>query len=413
MIGGAALIVLAIIFWRPVQQRCLDYLLLRSDAPSEDVLSGAVEQSGNPRSLLTELWRTQRVPHRQFVLKYLDRISSSKPELFHAMEPVLLEAVHDPDVSVRELAFAALARERHPQLRALALEQLADADPAARLLGLQNLRSIASPNDVAIAMSLLQDPEPRVVVAAALVLRNATGQDFGIKSTDALPQFTCIDTNPPPTPDLPAIRQGVKRWQEWWTSHHAEFPAAPLTAGLSAPGRGLVTAEFTLEDLNGKSVRLSQFRGKEVLLAFWSPDAPASLDDVPALEELQRQNTDRLVVLGVSIAAASCDDDHDPLPHSHHHHDQSAAGMAGMPGMEHMHCAVQTAATNLKINFPMVQDSKGVVGPRFSIEDLPAYVLIDGDGVVRRRLVGFRAESALAALVKEAGSPSTVRASAK
>lgn len=403
LLAGSALILTAIIFWHPLQQRCLAYFLLRSEAPSEDALSAAVEQASDPASLLTQLWRTQRIPHRQFVLTFLSRASTANPALLQSLEPLLQEAAGDADITARESALATFARMKHPLLRTLALTQLPDTDPAARLLGLQTLRSTANSNDVPIAIRFLSDPEPRVVVAAALLLRQATGQDFGIRTSHALPQFTGIDTNPPPAPDLPVIRQGVQRWQEWWTTHQAEYPeptAAPMPRG---PAARLATADFTLEGSAGQPTRLSQFRGKTVLFAFWSQGTPASLDDVPALKSLRQRNPDRLAILGVCIPAApSCADEHDHgHDHAHHHHDASAADGTGA---EHMRRFVQDAVTQFKIDFPMLLDPKGSIARRFSIEDLPAYVLIDADGMVRRRFVGFRTEPALAAIVEEVAS---------
>jgi hypothetical protein len=398
-LGGSVLILLAITFWRPLQQRCLLYFLSRAEAPSEEVLSAAVEQTSKPGSILLQLWRTQRIPHREFVLSYLSRVATTEPDLFRAVEPVVLEATGDVDITTRESALATLSRMKHPQLRPLALQQLSDADPAARLLGLQYLRSIANSNDVSIAMRLLSDPEPRVVVAAALVLRQATGLDFGVRSAHALPQFACSGTNLPPAPDLPAIRQGVQRWQQWWVSHQAEFPASLATPATHSHAARLATSDFTLEDSAGQPVRLSQFRGKTVLLSFWSVGAPATLDDVPALKALQQRNPE-LAVLGVCLPAApSCADEHeaghDP---AHHLHDESAGGEAGT---EHMRCFVQDAVTRLNPNYPMLVDKKGSIGQRFSIDDVPACVLIDAEGMIRRRFVGFRSELALAAMVKE------------
>ena len=400
LFGGSALFLAAIIFWRPVQQRFLVYFLLRADAPSEEVLSGAVEQSRNQRSILIELWMTQRIPQRQFVLSYLSKVSTSKPDLFRSLEPVVLEALEDPDITTRESAFASFVRVQHPQLRDLAREQLSDADPAARLIGLQTLRRIATSNEVSIAMRFLNDPEPRVVVAAALVLRQATGLDFGIKSTHAMPQFTCIDTNPPPAPDLAAINQCVQRWQEWWSRHQAEFRIPSALAVTRGRAVRLATADFTLEDSAGKPVKLSQFRGKTVLLSFWSLGAPASLDDAPSITMLQHRYPDRLAVMGVCVPAApSCADEHaHGNDHTHHHHNEAVGGGAGT---EHMSCFVQDAVTRLKLNYPMLVDTKDALGQRFGIEDLPAYVLIDADGMVRRRFVGFRTEQALTAIVEE------------
>jgi peroxiredoxin len=398
-LGGLVLGLVAIVFWRPLQQRCLVALLLRAEAPSEEVLSGAVEQSSAPATTLTALWRTQRIPHRQFVVNYLNRVSASSPDLLHAMEPLVLEAAVDPDIGARESAFAILTKMKHPQLRTLALEQMSDADPAARLLGLQNLRSIASSNDVAIALGLLKDPEPRVVAAAAQVLRQATGQDFGIKSTHALPHFYCFGTNPPPAPDLAAILEGVRRSEAWWQTHRAEYLGVPAKPAPPRRPNSLATGDFTFKNAEDKPTRLSEFRGKAVLLWFWSAGVPASLEDAPALKHLQQRYSDQLAVLGICIpAASSCGDEHEPGHEHPQHHDESAGAKAGT---EHMHCSVQDAVTRLNLNYPMLADLQGALAQRFSIGDLPAYVLIDAHGMIRRRFVGFRTESVLAAMLRE------------
>ena len=390
---------MTLVWWRPLQQKGVTYFLLRSEAPSQEALSDVLEQAGDSGDLLTRFWVSHRIPHRQFVLSYLSRVSVAKPALSRAMEPVVLEATADADIETRESAFGVLIRLKHPQLRRLALEQLLDADPAARLIGLQSLRSIASSNDVPIAIGLLNDPEPRVVVAAALVLRQMTGLDFGIKSVHAMPRFTCIDTNPPPAPDMEAINRGVQRWRNWWNVHHADYPEPPPASPVQTRTTRLPTPDFNLEDSTGKRIQLSHFRGRPVLLAFWSLGAPASLDDVPALRTLQQRNADRLAVLGVCVPTApSCADEHE---HAHHH--QSSASR---PELGQMRAQVQQAADRLKINYPMLLDAKGQIGLRFHIQELPAYVLIDSEGFIRRRFVGFRTEAALGRMLEEVADSS-------
>lgn len=409
LVTGGAVVLLVVAFAKPLQRACTACFLLQSTAPSPEVLSEFLDTASDPAPFLSRLWRTQRLPHRQSVLTYLSRASASRPGLFQQMEPLVLEATAGPDVEVREQALATLERLQHPQLRPLALEQLSDADPTVRLIGLQALRRIATSNDVPIAIRLLDDPEPRVVVAAALVLRQATGLDFGIKSAHALPQFTCIDTNPPPAPDLPAIAQGVQRWHEWWVAHQAAFPA-PLAPLPPPPPAALATPDFALADSDGKPVRLSQFRGKSVLLAFWSPGTPASLDDAHALTTLQRRNPDRLAVLGVCLPPApSCADEHDHgHDHAHHHHRSAAAAPDPTPNPDQLR---QAAATH-HISFPMLLDPKGTIGSRFTANSLPTYILIDPDGKIRRRAVGFRNRSALAAMVEDVSAPEAFAASA-
>lgn len=390
---------LVVLFWRPLQGQFLDFFLVRAEAPSEEILTTAVEQAGNPGALLNRLWRTERVPHRQFVINYLDRNRTTKPYLFEALKPLLFEAIADPDVETRQFAFAALGRAKDSQLRQLAVRQLSDADPAVRIIGLQCLRGIATSNDVALAHRFLDDPEPRVVVAAALVLRQIIGEDFGIKSSYALPQFTCIDTNPPPAPEVAAIKAGVQRWHEWWISNQARFPAAPDPLGPSNKAQGLSTKDFSLEADDGKIIRVSQYRGKAVLLAFWSVGAPASLDNVLALMAVQKRNPDRLAVLGICIPAApSCADEHDHgHEHAHHHGASPTVGSVG----DQMRSQIREAAARLKITFPMLMDPKGEIGSRFKADDLPIYLLIDGQGIIRRRSVGFRTERDLEMIVEQ------------
>ena len=417
LLGVFAIIVLVLgLFWRPIQRRCLIYLLLRADAPSRDALSEVVGQTANPSSLLLRLWRTQRIPDRHFVLRYFGKLASSKPELFHAMAPVVAQAATDPDITTRELAFELLTRLRLPQLRTLAMEQLPDADPAARLLGLDSLRSIAASNDVPVAMNMLDDPDPRVVVAAALVLRQVTGLDFGIKSSSlALPRFASMDnTNPPQAGwQTSTIRQGVQGWRNWWKEHRAEYPASVTPPLMPIHPAGLTTPNFRLNDANEKAVQLSDFRGKAVLLAFWSLDAPVSLDDAPALDALGGRGGNGVQVLGICIPPAACDDDDDATP--------NMPDMPNMPGMQAAPPALGTAAGRAAVRgvarqrgatYAMLIDAKGKIASRFAVEELPTYVLIDAQGRIRRLAVGNRTQPVLQALLKEALQSSSARTDA-
>lgn len=397
----AAFVLLALlIFWRPLQRECLTFLLLRSDAPSPEVLSEVIERTSDPKSLLLRFWNTQRIPHRHFVLSYLGRIVNSESNLFRAMESVVVDATSDADVTTRELAFAALTRTKHPQLRQLALEQLEDADPAVRLLGLQSLRSIARSNDVPVAIRMLNDPDARVIVSAGLVLRQATGQDFGIKSSLALPRFTSIDnTNSAPPPDLAAINQGVQRWRDWWKDHQAEYPESLQPQRKPRSIARLTALDFRLGDSEGKIEHLSDYRGKVVLLAFWTLDAPVSLDDVPALDALRSRSAESVTVLGICVPPApSCADEHNQgNEHAHHDHAASSPPLETEQGRT----LVQQTMLERKSNFPMLIDSKGIVGSRFNVEELPTYVLIDRQGMIRRRFVGNRTKPVLEAMVKD------------
>ena len=64
------------------------------------------------------------------------------------------------------------------------------------------------------------------------------------------------------------------------------------------------TQEFTLKDLQSKKVRLSDFRGKVVLLNFFATWCPPCRKEIPELIKIYQQNKKKgLVILGISLDA--------------------------------------------------------------------------------------------------------------
>lgn len=73
----------------------------------------------------------------------------------------------------------------------------------------------------------------------------------------------------------------------------APVRAVKAEVGYSAP-------DFELTDLNGKTVRLSDFRGKPVVLNFWATWCPPCRQELPILQDLQQRREDAFVLLAVS-----------------------------------------------------------------------------------------------------------------
>ncbi|HEX8947839.1 MAG TPA: TlpA disulfide reductase family protein [Dissulfurispiraceae bacterium] len=79
---------------------------------------------------------------------------------------------------------------------------------------------------------------------------------------------------------------------------HAETPSPFAVEKLSAQK----APDFTLKDVNGKSVSLSSFRGKVVILNFWATWCPPCREEIPSLDELYKRLRNKgLVVLAVSL----------------------------------------------------------------------------------------------------------------
>jgi thiol-disulfide isomerase/thioredoxin len=67
-----------------------------------------------------------------------------------------------------------------------------------------------------------------------------------------------------------------------------------------APARA-ETVDFTLPNINGKDVSLSEFRGKWVIVNYWATWCPPCLDEIPDLVEFYEKYKDQdVVVLGIN-----------------------------------------------------------------------------------------------------------------
>ena len=74
---------------------------------------------------------------------------------------------------------------------------------------------------------------------------------------------------------------------------------AQLKPGQPAPG-------FTLDDLQGQSVSLSDFRGQAVFLDFWASWCGPCIEAVPHLEEIKQRTRDQKVVfLNISLDSSA------------------------------------------------------------------------------------------------------------
>ena len=78
-------------------------------------------------------------------------------------------------------------------------------------------------------------------------------------------------------------------------------PRAPVAGRAESPLIGKLAPSFTLQDLNGKRVSLSDFKGKVVLLDFWATWCGPCVRTIPHLDALHKKYKDQgLVVIGIN-----------------------------------------------------------------------------------------------------------------
>ena len=70
-----------------------------------------------------------------------------------------------------------------------------------------------------------------------------------------------------------------------------------MSGNANAAGTKAINFQFT--DINGKSLKLSDFKGKWVLVNFWAPWCPLCWVEVPTLNELNKRKD--FVVIGIGL----------------------------------------------------------------------------------------------------------------
>src|SRR5437588_10370727 len=289
--------VFSALFWRPINQAILTESLIRAEKPAQTAVDELLTEAKYPTVLLERLWRTEKIPHRVVAVTYLKEHALTRSALLGQMETLLFAAAMEGDLEVRDLALAALAAQPHPELLRLLTEQLGDVDPAARVLALTHLHKVGNSRLAPLLIPLLDDRCPLVAVQAAICLRSWTGEDFGVRMSQVPRKFNDDPSEKPDPVASEAFRQGVERWKIWWKLHQQDYPAAAGESPRMSSFWRLPTPDVSMEDLAGKSIRLSGLRGKVVLITLWDTVTTNYFLETPTLNELQQKNSNRLAVL--------------------------------------------------------------------------------------------------------------------
>jgi thiol-disulfide isomerase/thioredoxin len=377
-------------FQRNLSRPYAVHLLLSSLNPSPDFFDKLVNNSADPVNLLQRCWDTGKIPHRHLVAEYLKNHATDHLPWFVRTESLLLSCATDADFSVRELGLAAEDASHSRHLFESALAQLNDADPLARLAGLDYLRKADLNRAIPFLTHSLDDPDLRVVTAAELSLMRWSGQDYGVRARLAIPSVEGEHPGQLEAGNEAKIRDGISKRKEWWRLHQQEYyskygsVAQPVPMHSEQPSRP-ATADFTLPDLVGKRISLSDFKGKVVLLNFWATWCSACLAEIPDLVALQKELGDRVAIVGVALDGVP-DEDGDMPSDS----EGAETSNKGPPHREDVKAKVRRAVKARGINYPVLLDPKGSVGGRFNGQELPTTVIIDAEGRVRRRFIGQR-----------------------
>ena len=134
----------------------------------------------------------------------------------------------------------------------------------------------------------------------------------------------------------------------------------PITTGTPAP-------DFTALDMQGREARLSDYRGKVVLLNVWATWCPPCREEMPSMQRLFEAlaGTD-FVILAVSIDAR--EGEKDPF---------------GRDGGD-----LAAFAKEMGLTFTILHDAEGRIQGTYQTTGVPETFLIGRDGLIYKKVAG-------------------------
>lgn len=123
---------------------------------------------------------------------------------------------------------------------------------------------------------------------------------------------------------------------------------------------GEAAPDFIFKDRNGKTLRLTDFRGKVVVINFWASWCLPCREEMPDLQAVYDEYQEQgLVVLGINTTY--------------------------LDSLENAYAFID----DLRLTFPIVFDETGEVAEQsYLVRGLPTSFWVDQDGIVRLAVVG-------------------------
>lgn len=145
-----------------------------------------------------------------------------------------------------------------------------------------------------------------------------------------------------------------------------------LKIGIDA---GNLAPDFELTTLEGKKLKLSDYKGKKVILNFWATWCPPCKAEVPDMVKFYSSYKDKdIVILGVNLTQSEKDQR-----------------------------SVRDFVNSYGITYPVPLDMESTVAEVYRVTAIPTSYIIDTNGIISQKVVGpmdFEAMKSMVARIK-------------
>jgi peroxiredoxin len=158
-----------------------------------------------------------------------------------------------------------------------------------------------------------------------------------------------------------------------------DVPEEETTVDESIPGidltavkEGKAAPDFELTNLEGETVKLSDYQGKKVILNLWATWCPPCQAEMPHMQNFYEKNKDN----GIEILAVN------------------------LTSMDNGRATIKQFVDDFGLTFQIPLDEDGSIGRQYQAVSIPTSYMIDTKGVISKKIVGPMDETMMENLTK-------------
>ncbi len=169
----------------------------------------------------------------------------------------------------------------------------------------------------------------------------------------------------------------VNVWEKPASEENSEATSVDITKDESIPGvdlgevqEGNQAPDFTLTTLDGEELKLSDYRGKKVILNFWATWCPPCKAEMPHMQSFYEENHEEVEVIAVNLT-----------------------------NMDKGEEAINTFVEDYELTFAIPLDEAGDIGMQYQAFTIPTSYAIDKNGIIQKKIIGPMDEAMINSIV--------------
>lgn len=135
--------------------------------------------------------------------------------------------------------------------------------------------------------------------------------------------------------------------------------------------------DFLAYDKDGKTVKLSDFKGKKVYINVWASWCGPCIKEIPELEKVYQKLKDKDDIVFLSMTSPSDSEFKNTQP------------------LDKTKDIILAKAKELDLSYPVLFDANDKFMINYNIRSFPTHIFINADGTINNQIVGMMSEEKL------------------